>query len=59
MLLHDGFKMYNFIPNEIKNESRLQNFRRALVRILGVKRVSAIVKILVDKKYSVENAVLC
>jgi len=31
MSLHDGFKMYNFIPNEIKNESRLQNFRRALV----------------------------
>jgi len=31
ILLHDEFKMYNFIPNEIKNESRLQNFRRALV----------------------------
>jgi len=31
MLLHDGFKMYNLIPNEIKNENRLQNFRRALV----------------------------
>jgi len=31
MLLHDGFKMYNFIPNAIKNESRLQNFRRVLV----------------------------
>jgi len=29
MLLHNGFKIYNFIPNEIKNKSRLQNFRRA------------------------------
>jgi len=31
MLLHDGFRMYNLIPSKIKNESRLQNFRRALV----------------------------
>jgi len=31
ILLHDGFKMYNFIPNKIKNKSKLQNFRRALV----------------------------
>jgi len=31
MLLHDGFRMYNLILNKIKNESRLQNFRRALV----------------------------
>jgi len=27
--------------------------------ILGVERVSAIVEVLVDKKYSLENAVLC
>jgi len=31
MLLHDGFRMYNLIPNKIKKGSRLQNFRRALV----------------------------
>jgi len=56
MLLHNRFKMYNFIPNEIKNESKLQNFR-SWCHILGVEKVSAIVK--VDKKYSLENAVLC
>jgi len=33
MMLHDGFKMYNFIPNEIKNENRLQNFRKALMHL--------------------------
>lgn len=31
MLLHDGFKMFNQLPNELKNEKKLQNFKRALV----------------------------
>lgn len=32
MLLHDGFKLYNSLPIEIKNELRLQSFRRMLVQ---------------------------
>jgi len=31
ILLYEGFKWYNNLPNEIKKESRLQSFRRALV----------------------------
>jgi hypothetical protein len=31
MLLHDGLKIYNNLPKEIKNEKSLQNFKRALV----------------------------
>jgi len=31
MLLYEGFKWYNNLPNEIKKESRLQSFRRVLV----------------------------
>jgi hypothetical protein len=30
MLLHDGIKMYNSLPNEIKREQRIQSFRRML-----------------------------
>jgi len=30
MLLHDGCRIYNLIPDKIKNESRLQNFRRVV-----------------------------
>lgn len=30
-LLHDGFKMYNELPNRIKSERGLQGFKRAMV----------------------------
>lgn len=31
MLLYDGIKMYNNLPNEIKMEERLRSFKKALV----------------------------
>ncbi|CAL1671997.1 unnamed protein product [Lasius platythorax] len=38
MLLHDGFKMYNKLPNDIKKEQRLQNYRRMLAQHIIRKR---------------------
>lgn len=34
MLLHDGFKMYNNLPNNIKREQRLQSYRRMLAQYI-------------------------
>lgn len=34
-LLHDGFKMYNELPNEIKTERGLLGFKRAVAAYLG------------------------
>lgn len=34
MLLHDGFKMYNDLPNEVKDEQTLKGFKRALVKYI-------------------------
>lgn len=31
MLLYDGFKMFNELPNEIRSQQALLNFKRALV----------------------------
>jgi len=35
MLLHDGFKMYNDLPNEVKDERSLKGFKKALVKYIG------------------------
>lgn len=42
MLLHDGFKMYNNLPNEIKREQRMQGFKKMLAQhIKGRERETA------------------
>ena len=39
MLLHDGFRMYNDLPNEVKNEQTLSGFKKVLVQyIMGRER---------------------
>jgi len=48
-MLHDELKMYNFILNEIKNESRLQNFRRVLMPYIRSREDA--IEVLIDKKY--------
>jgi len=43
MLLHNGFKMYNDLPCEIRNERNLKCFRRLLVQhIKGRERVGSV-----------------
>lgn len=34
MLLHEGFQMYNNLPNEIKAEQRLQILKRKLAQYI-------------------------
>jgi len=53
-MLHDKFKMYNCIPNEIKNEIDCKTLGERCY-ILRVEKVGAIVEILVDKKYISEK----
>jgi len=34
MLWHDGFKMFNDLPNEIKEKTNLRDFRKMLVQYI-------------------------
>jgi len=43
MLLHNGFKMYNDLPCEVRREQNLKCFQRLLVQyIKGRKRISSV-----------------
>lgn len=41
MLLYEGLKMYNALPIEIKNEEKIQSFRKKLTRYIVKKEREA------------------
>ena len=50
MLLHDGLKMFNSLPNEIKEQQNVRDFRKMLVQYITKK----------DRKvWKYENIVIC